>query len=123
MRHIVCVCVCVYVCVTVHVCVCYSSKLKQAALQTLFSLARSYPEKCHWEEHFQPTLTQLLECISCAEDGAVRALSVRTLREMLKTEHKRFSEYAEITTLRILSAFADSDASVRTYNLFFLPRS
>ena len=88
-----------------------SPKLRQAALQTVYTLARGYPEKCHWEEHFKPTLLLLLDHMQ-DEDGAVQALAVRILREMLKTEHQRLLEFAELTTLRVLATFADSDATV-----------
>ena len=89
-----------------------SSKLKQAALQTIYTQARGFPEKCHWSENFKSALMQLLEAMQAVEDAAVRSLSLRILREILKTEHKRLAEYAEITTLRVLAAFTDSDATV-----------
>ena len=46
------------------------------------------------------------------EEIGVRTLALRILRELLKTEHKRMAEYAEIATLRVLANFADSDATV-----------
>lgn len=89
-----------------------STKLKQAALQAIFTQARSYPEKCHWSEHFKSALMQLLEGMKVGQDPAVRTLSLRILREILKTEHKRVAEYAEVTTLRVLVSFTDPDATV-----------
>ena len=47
-----------------------------------------------------------------AEDVPVRTLALRILRELLKTEHKRMAEYAEIVTLRVLVNFSDGDATV-----------
>ena len=79
----------------------------------IFNQARSYPEMCHWAEHFKSALVLLLEAMREGEEGAVRALSLRILREVLKTEYKRMADYAEITTLRVLANFTNSDATVR----------
>ena len=88
-----------------------SSKLRYIALQSLFTLTREYPEKCNWEEHFKTTLLKLVETISDSDPG-VRTVSLRVLREILKTQHDRLRDYAELTTMKVLKAFADSDASV-----------
>ena len=87
-----------------------SSKLRYIALQSLFTLTREYPEKCNWEEHFKTTLLKLVETISDSDPG-VRTVSLRVLREILKTQHDRLRDYAELTTMKVLKAFADSDAS------------
>ncbi|CAI8057490.1 CLIP-associating protein 1 [Geodia barretti] len=89
-----------------------SSKQKQTALQTIFTQARTFPEKCHWSEHFKTAMTLLLEAMLNSEEVPVRSLALRIVRELLKTEHKRMAEYAEIMTLRVLVNFADGDASV-----------
>ena len=44
--------------------------------------------------------------------AGVRIVSLRMLREILKTQHERLRDYAELTTLKVLKAFAESDASV-----------
>jgi len=88
-----------------------SSKLRYIALQSLYTLSREYPEKCNWEEHFKTTLLKLVETISDADPG-VRTVSLRVLREILKTQHDRLRDYAELTTMKVLKAFADTDASV-----------
>ena len=88
-----------------------SSKLRYIALQSLFTLTREYPEKCNWEEHFKTTLLKLVETISDSDPG-VRTVSLRVLREILKTQHDRLRDYAELTTMKVLKAFADTDASV-----------
>ena len=88
-----------------------SSKLRYITLQSLFTLTREYPEKCNWEEHFKTTLLKLVETISASDPG-VRTVSLRVLREILKTQHDRLRDYAELTTMKVLKAFADSDASV-----------
>ena len=46
------------------------------------------------------------------EDPNVRTVSLRVLREVLKTQHQRLRDYAELTTMKVLRTFADSDASV-----------
>jgi CLIP-associating protein 1/2 len=89
-----------------------SSKQKQTALQTIFTQARSFPEKCHWSEHFKTAMTLLLEAMLNSEEVPVRTLALRILRELLKSEHKRMAEYAEIVTMRVLANFTDGDATV-----------
>ena len=82
------------------------------ALQAIYTQARSHPEMCHWADHFKAALLQLLECMQGVEEAPVRTLALRILREMLKTEHNRLAEYTEITTLRVLAQFTDTDATV-----------
>ena len=98
-----------------------SSKLRYIALQSLYTLSREYPEKCNWEEHFKTTLLKLVETISDADPG-VRTVSLRVLREILKTQHDRLRDYAELTTMKVLKAFADTDASVSAGNFTPLPK-
>lgn len=45
-------------------------------------------------------------------DSTVKLYSLRVLREMLKTQHERLRDYAELTTLKVLKCFADSDTAV-----------
>lgn len=89
----------------------YSSKLRHAALQSLYTLARESPEKCKWEEYFKTVLIRLMDLIS-DNDNNVRVYSLRVLREMLKTDHERLKDYAELTTMKVLKAFADTDSVV-----------
>ena len=42
----------------------------------------------------------------------MRTVSLRVLREVLKTQHHRLRDYAELTTMKVLRSFADKDASV-----------
>lgn len=88
-----------------------TSKLRYAALQSLFTLSREFPDKCSWEEHFKATLLKLVETIT-DEDPNVRTVSLRVLREVLKTQNHRLRDYAELTTMKVLRSFADKDASV-----------
>lgn len=45
-------------------------------------------------------------------DPTVKLYSLRVLREILKTQHERLRDYAELTTLKVLKCFADSDPTV-----------
>ncbi|XP_033732918.1 CLIP-associating protein 1-like isoform X3 [Pecten maximus] len=60
-----------------------------------------------WDEHFKTILLILLETLG-DNDGQVRALALRVLREILRNQPQRFRDYAELTTLRILEAHKDS---------------
>lgn len=88
-----------------------SSKLRNAALQTLFTQARDSPESCQWNEHFQPVLLRLLELFSDKEIS-VRMMGLRVLREMLKSNGDKLKDYAELTTMKVLHGFADTDSLV-----------
>ena len=46
-------------------------------------------------------------------DVIVKCFSLKILREILKTEHDRLKDYAELTTLKVLKCFTDSDSTVR----------
>ena len=89
----------------------YSTKNRQAVLQSLLTLSREYPEKCNWEEYFKPVLLRLLDLMGDS-DTTVKLYSLRVLREMLKTQHERLKDYSELTTLKVLKCFTDSDSTV-----------
>ena len=95
----------------------FSAKNRQAALQSLLTLSREYPDKCNWEEHFKSVLLRLLDLMGDS-DSTVKLYSLRVLREMLKTQHERLRDYAELTTLKVLKCFADSDTAV-SHNFHF----
>ncbi|KAL3837045.1 hypothetical protein ACJMK2_022432 [Sinanodonta woodiana] len=59
-----------------------------------------------WDEHFKSILLILLETLG-DDDGQIRALSLRVLREILRHQARRFQDYAELTSLRILEAHKD----------------
>ena len=88
-----------------------SSKQRHNALQSLYTLSREFPERCMWEEHFKAVLLRLVEVISDS-DSAVKVFVLRIIREMLKTEQSRLKDYAELTTMKVLKAFADEDSVV-----------
>jgi len=88
-----------------------SSKLRNAALQTLFNQARDNPGACQWEEHFKTVLLRLMELLSDDEVN-VRMMCLRVLREMLKSNGDKLRDYAELTTMKVLKGFADPDSLV-----------
>ena len=90
---------------------CHSTKNRQAVLQSLLTLSREYPDKCNWEEYFKPVLLRLLDLMGDS-DATVKLYSLRALREMLKTQHERLKDYSELTTLKVLKCFTDSDSTV-----------
>ena len=94
----------------------FSAKNRQAVLQSLLTLAREFPDKCNWEEHFKSVLLRLLDLMSDS-DATVKLYSLRVLREMLKTQHERLRDYAELTTLKVLKSFADPDPTVSQTNV------
>jgi len=59
-----------------------------------------------WEEHFKTVLLLLLETLG-DNDGHIRALSLRVLREILRHQPIMFKDYAELTILKILEAHKD----------------
>ncbi|KAK3106105.1 hypothetical protein FSP39_012814 [Pinctada imbricata] len=60
-----------------------------------------------WDEHFKAVLLILLETLG-DDDGHIRALSLRVLREILRNQPNRFKDYAELTILRVLEAHKDT---------------
>ncbi len=88
-----------------------SSKLRNAALETLYTQARESPESCSWGEHFQTVLLRLLELLS-DEESNVRAMCLRVFREMLKSNGDKLKDYAELATIKVLKGFSDSDSLV-----------
>ena len=64
-----------------------------------------------WDEHFKTILLLLLETLG-DNDGQVRALALRVLREILRNQPTRFKDYAELTILKILESHKDSEKEV-----------
>jgi predicted component of type VI protein secretion system len=50
--------------------------------------------------------------------GNVKALALRTLREILRNQGERFRDYAELTILRVLEAHQDPAKSVSIVDNF-----
>ena len=77
----------------------------------MFTQARDSPNDCHWDEHFKTVLLRLIELIG-DDEANVRMMCLRVLREMLKTQDKMLSDYAELTTMKVLKAYADTHLPV-----------
>ncbi|KAM8966686.1 CLIP-associating protein 2 isoform 2-T2 [Pelodytes ibericus] len=64
-----------------------------------------------WDEHFKTILLLLLETLGDKEH-AIRAMSLRVLREILKNQPSRFKNYAELTIMKTLEAHKDPHKEV-----------
>ncbi|KAM7541447.1 hypothetical protein Aperf_G00000041038 [Anoplocephala perfoliata] len=64
-----------------------------------------------WEEHSKPTLLILLESLSDSS-SETRALALRVLQELVRTQGDLISDYACLTVMKILEACNDTDKGV-----------
>ncbi|CDS41453.1 CLIP associating protein 1 [Echinococcus multilocularis] len=64
-----------------------------------------------WEEHSKPTLLILLESLSDTSNET-RALALRVLQELVRTQGDLISDYACLTVMKILEACNDIDKGV-----------
>lgn len=80
------------------------------AMQRLMRLTRDGSVDM-WDEHFKTILLLLLETLG-DNAAAIRALAMRTLREVLRHQPQRFHDYAELTILKILEAHKDGAREV-----------
>ncbi|KAL7866589.1 hypothetical protein AOLI_G00144030 [Acnodon oligacanthus] len=64
-----------------------------------------------WEEHFKTMLLLLLETLG-DKDHTIRALALRVLKEILRSQPARFKNYAELTIMKTLEAHKDSHKEV-----------
>uniref|UniRef100_A0A5K3FFS8 TOG domain-containing protein n=1 Tax=Mesocestoides corti TaxID=53468 RepID=A0A5K3FFS8_MESCO len=64
-----------------------------------------------WEEHSKPTLLILLESLSDTS-SETRALALRVLQELVRTQGDLISDYACLTVMKILEACNDTDKGV-----------
>ena len=85
----------------------------QNILQTLYTLSREFPDRCKWEEHFKTVLLRLMAIFAETDDSGHKVLVLRIIREMMKSEHSLLKDYAEMTAMKVLKAFADPDPLVR----------
>ncbi|XP_078581918.1 CLIP-associating protein 1-B-like isoform X10 [Branchiostoma floridae x Branchiostoma japonicum] len=83
---------------------------RKSALQQLIKLTKEDTVGL-WEEHFKTILLMLLETMGDRE-AAIRALSLRALREILRNQPARFKSYAELTIMKILEAHKDVQKEV-----------
>ncbi|KAI0221889.1 CLIP-associating protein 1-B [Lamellibrachia satsuma] len=75
------------------------------AMQQLMKMTR---DNCAaiWDDHFKTILLLLLETLG-DNDGHTRSLSLRALKELLKYQPCRFTDYAELTIMKVLDAHKD----------------
>ncbi|KAK3562165.1 hypothetical protein QTP86_030166 [Hemibagrus guttatus] len=83
---------------------------RRAALLELLKVTRD-DSVAVWEEHFKTMLLLLLETLG-DKDHTIRALALRVLKEMLRSQPTRFRNYAELTIMKTLEAHKDSHKEV-----------
>ncbi|XP_027019532.1 CLIP-associating protein 1-like isoform X31 [Tachysurus fulvidraco] len=83
---------------------------RRAALLELLKVTRD-DSIAVWEEHFKTMLLLLLETLG-DKDHTIRALALRVLKEMLRSQPTRFRNYAELTIMKTLEAHKDSHKEV-----------
>ena len=66
---------------------------------------------CNWEQNFRPVLLKLIELL--AKDNAqLQVLSLRVLREMLKSKPELLKDYTEMTVMKVLNTYCCEVAEV-----------
>ncbi|XP_035386962.1 CLIP-associating protein 1-B isoform X17 [Electrophorus electricus] len=83
---------------------------RRAALLELLKVTRD-DSVAVWEEHFKTMLLLLLETLG-DKDHTIRALALRVLKEILRSQPARFKNYAELTIMKTLEAHRDSHKEV-----------
>ncbi|XP_037401457.1 CLIP-associating protein 1 isoform X10 [Pygocentrus nattereri] len=83
---------------------------RRAALLELLKVTRD-DSVAVWEEHFKTMLLLLLETLG-DKDHTIRALALRVLKEILRSQPARFKNYAELTIMKTLEAHKDSHKEV-----------
>ncbi|XP_053094180.1 CLIP-associating protein 1-like isoform X26 [Pangasianodon hypophthalmus] len=83
---------------------------RRAALLELLKVTRD-DSVAVWEEHFKTMLLLLLETLG-DKDHTIRALALRVLKEILRSQPARFRNYAELTIMKTLEAHRDSHKEV-----------
>ncbi|XP_066503511.1 CLIP-associating protein 1 [Hoplias malabaricus] len=83
---------------------------RRAALLELLKVTRD-DSVAVWEEHFKTMLLLILETLG-DKDHTIRALALRVLKEILRSQPARFKNYAELTIMKTLEAHRDSHKEV-----------
>ncbi|KAF4082958.1 hypothetical protein AMELA_G00134450 [Ameiurus melas] len=83
---------------------------RRAALLELLKVTRD-DSVAVWEEHFKTMLLLLLETLG-DKDHTIRALALRVLKEILRSQPARFRNYAELTIMKTLEAHKDCHKEV-----------
>lgn len=73
-------------------------------LQTLHGIARERTDMCNWEQNFSPVLLKLIELLE-KNNAQLQILSLRVLREMLKSKPELLKDYTEMTLMKVLNTY------------------
>lgn len=66
---------------------------------------------CNWEQNFRPVLLKLIELLE-KKDTQLQVLSLRVLREMLKSKPELLKDYTEMTVMKVLNTYCCEAAEV-----------
>ena len=88
-------------------------------LQTLHGIARERSDMCNWEQNFRPVLLKLIELLE-KSDAQLQVLSLRVLREMLKSKPELLKDYTEMTVMKVLNTYCCEVAEVGVYVCVYL---
>uniref|UniRef100_A0A8B9LVR4 Cytoplasmic linker associated protein 1a n=1 Tax=Astyanax mexicanus TaxID=7994 RepID=A0A8B9LVR4_ASTMX len=83
---------------------------RKGALVELLKITRE-DSMAVWDEHFKTILLLLLETLG-DKDHTIRALALRVLKEILRSQPARFKNYAELTIMKTLEAHKDCHKEV-----------
>ena len=82
----------------------FSDEEQTVQLQTLLGIARERSDMCNWELNFRPVLLKLIELLE-KDNGQLQVLSLRVLREMLKSKPELLKDYTEMTVMKVLNTY------------------
>ena len=92
-------------------CIYNSDEEEAIQLQTLHGIARERSDMCNWEQNFRPVLLKLIELLT-KENAQLQVLSLRVLREMLKSKPDLLKDYTEMTVMKVLNTYCCEVAEV-----------
>jgi hypothetical protein len=90
--------------------ICFSSKLRVTALQNIFALARSYNND-NWKDHINDAMAVLIDNTQ-DDDAHVRTLSLRVIRELMKSRPPGITQFTEQLTAKVLESYKETDCNV-----------
>ena len=92
-------------------CINNSDEEEAIQLQTLHGIARERSDMCNWEQNFRPVLLKLIAMLE-KENAQLQVLSLRVLREMLKSKPDLLKDYTEMTVMKVLNTYCCEAAEV-----------
>jgi CLIP-associating protein 1/2 len=87
-----------------------NSKLRVTALQNIFALARSYNND-NWKDHINDAMAVLIDNTQ-DDDAHVRTLSLRVIRELMKSRPPGITQFTEQLTAKVLESYKETDCNV-----------